>query len=43
MKGFWNFWGTSFKNSGKPVKKILKSTTLAAYTHRVKAFFDAIP
>lgn len=41
MKGFWNYLGPSFADHKKPLKKILKSTTLDAYTDRVAAFFDA--
>ena len=40
MKGFWSYLGPSFDNHKKPLKKILKATTIPAYTDRVKAFFD---
>lgn len=40
MKGFWNHLGSSFHESQKPLKEILKSTSLPAYTDRVEAFFD---
>ncbi|HCY86105.1 MAG TPA: tRNA dihydrouridine synthase DusB [Desulfobacteraceae bacterium] len=40
MKGFWSYLGPSFENSKKPLKKVLKSQTIAAYTDRVAAFFD---
>ncbi len=40
MKGFWNHLGPSFHESRKPLKEILKSTSLPAYTDRVEAFFD---
>ncbi len=40
MKGFWTYLGPSFEGHKKPLKKILKATTLPAYTDRVKAFFD---
>ncbi|WP_022664777.1 tRNA dihydrouridine synthase [Desulfospira joergensenii] len=43
MKGFWNFLGPSFKDSRKPLKKILKSTSVTAYTDRVDEFFRACP
>lgn len=40
MKGFWNYLGPSFKDHKKPLKKILKSTTLPVYTDRVADFFN---
>lgn len=40
MKGFWTYLGPSFEGHKKPLKKILKSTTLQTYTDRVSAFFD---
>ncbi len=40
MKGFWTYLGPSFSNSKKPLKKILKSTSVKAYIDRVEAFFD---
>ena len=40
MKGFWNYLGPSFQESKKPLKHILKATSLPAYTDRVEAFFD---
>ncbi len=40
MKGFWNYLGPSFKGSKKPLKHILKATSLPAYIDRVEAFFD---
>jgi hypothetical protein len=40
MKGFWNYLGPSFKESQKPLKRILKATSLAAYNDRVEAFFE---
>ena len=44
MKGFWSYLGPSFEDYKKPIKKILKATTLPAYTERVEAFFDlALP
>jgi len=43
MKGFWHYWGPSFKNHGKPVKKILRSPSLEAYKDNVDRFFDADP
>lgn len=39
MKGFWTYLGPSFKDSRKPLKQILKSTSLAAYTQGVEDFF----
>lgn len=42
MKGFWTYLGPSFKGSAKPLKKILKSTTLNAYLDRVDRFFDTV-
>ncbi|MFN2357624.1 MAG: tRNA dihydrouridine synthase [Desulfotignum sp.] len=43
MKGFWNYLGPSFKNHSKPVKKIVRSTSLEAYKNNVDRFFDADP
>ncbi|HKJ99914.1 MAG TPA: tRNA-dihydrouridine synthase family protein [Desulfotignum sp.] len=43
MKGFWNYLGPSFKNHKKPVKNILKSTSIQSYTHNVAQFFAAQP
>jgi len=43
MKGFWGYLGPSFKDSKKPLKQILKTTSLPAYTDRVAAFFDQNP
>lgn len=43
MKGFWNYLGPSFKNHKKPVKAILKSTSLPAYTRNVAQFFAEQP
>jgi len=40
MKGFWNYLGPSFSESHKPLKQILKATSIPAYTDRVEAFFD---
>ncbi|MCP3941234.1 MAG: tRNA-dihydrouridine synthase family protein [Desulfobacteraceae bacterium] len=40
MKGFWTYLGPSFKESKKPLKQILKSTSIPAYQDRVEAFFD---
>ena len=40
MKGFWTYLGPSFKGHKKPLKQILKSTSIPAYTDRVAAFFD---
>ena len=40
MKGFWNYLGPSFRGSKKPLKHILKATSLPAYIDRVEAFFD---
>ena len=42
MKGFWTYLGPSFKDSKAPLKKILKSRTLDAYTDRVEAFFNTV-
>lgn len=39
MKGFWTYLGPSFKESKTPLKKILKSNSLAAYTRLVEDFF----
>lgn len=44
MKGIWSYLGPSFENHKKPLKKILKATTLETYTDRAAAFFDlALP
>lgn len=43
MKGFWNYLGPSFQNHKKPVKKILKSTSISGYTDNVSQFFAAKP
>ena len=44
MKGFWSYLGPTFEDHKKPLKKILKATTLPAYTDRAAAFFDlALP
>lgn len=40
MKGFWSYLGPSFEGHKKPLKKILKATTIQTYTDRVNAFFD---
>ncbi len=40
MKGFWTYLGPSFEGHKKPLKKILKATSLPAYTDRVNTFFD---
>jgi len=40
MKGFWTYLGPSFDGHKKPLKKLLKATTIQAYTDRVNAFFD---
>ncbi len=40
LKGFWTYLGPSFEGHKKPLKRILKSTSLPAYTDRVNAFFD---
>ncbi len=43
MKGFWNYIGPSFDDSRKPLKNILKSTSLIQYQDRVRLFFEANP
>lgn len=43
MKGFWSYLGPSFKNSRKPLKKILKSGSVKNYLQRVDEFFDSKP
>jgi tRNA-dihydrouridine synthase B len=43
MKGFWNYLGPSFKNHRQPMKKIVRSPSLEAYTDNVAKFFDADP
>ena len=40
MKGFWSYLGPSFEDHKKPLKKILKATSVRAYIDRVNAFFD---
>lgn len=42
MKGFWTYFGPSFKDGRKPLKKILKSKTLGAYRHHVDLFFETV-
>lgn len=42
MKGFWTYLGPSFKGHKKPLKKILKSKSIEAYTGNVKTFFDTV-
>lgn len=41
MKGFWSYLGPSFKQSKKPLKNILKTTSIAKYQDMVKRFFKA--
>ena len=43
MKAFWHYLGPSFKDHHKPVKKILRSSSLEAYTAHVADFFDTGP
>ena len=43
MKGFWHYLGPSFKDHHKPVKKILRATSLEAYSTHVADFFDTDP
>ncbi len=40
MKGFWSYLGPTFENHKKSLKKILKATTINAYSDRVNDFFD---
>lgn len=40
MKGFWSYLGPSFKESGKSLKNILKTGSLAKYQDMVDAFFS---
>lgn len=40
MKGFWNYLGPSFKNSKKPLKKLLKSHSEQDYLDRVNEFWE---
>ena len=40
MKGLWNYLGPSFKNSKKPLKKLLKSNSELDYSDRVNKFWD---
>ncbi|WDP89839.1 MAG: tRNA-dihydrouridine synthase family protein [Desulfobacter sp.] len=40
MKGFWSYLGPSFQGYKKPLKKILKATTIQAYSDRVDDFFN---
>jgi len=39
MKGFWSYLGPSFKESGKPLKRILKTNSIHTYLTRVEDFF----
>lgn len=41
MKGFWTHLGPSFKKSQKPLKNILKSTSITKYLDMVEIFFKA--
>jgi len=44
MKGFWSYLGPSFEGHKKPLKKMLKTTTVQAYTDRAQDFFNlALP
>lgn len=43
MKGFWHYLGSGFKDHRKPVKKILRSTSLEAYQTHVEELFDNCP
>ncbi len=43
MKGFWHYLGPSFKDHHKPVKKILRSPSVEAYSNHVSNFFDSGP
>ena len=40
MKGFWTYLGPSFKHSHKPLKRLLKSTSIPMYLQRVDPFFN---
>lgn len=39
MKGFWNYLGPSFKQSKKPLKNILKASSIARYQDMVGEIF----
>ncbi|MBU1344486.1 MAG: tRNA-dihydrouridine synthase family protein [Proteobacteria bacterium] len=43
MKGFWAYLGPTFKNSRKPLKNILKTTSVARYRDMVDLFFQTEP
>jgi len=43
MKGFWNYFGLSIKQSKKPLKKILKANSIAKYQAMVENFFETNP
>jgi len=43
MKGFWCYLGPSFKDSKKPLKKILKANSIAKYQDMVETFFTNRP
>ncbi len=43
MKGFWSYLGPSFLESGKSLKKILKSNSIKMYQTRVDQFFNNNP
>jgi tRNA-dihydrouridine synthase len=43
MKGFWHYLGPSFTDHHKPLKKILRSSSLEAYSGHVADFFDTDP
>ncbi|MCG8567029.1 MAG: tRNA-dihydrouridine synthase family protein [Desulfobacterales bacterium] len=40
MKGFWTYLGPSFEGHKKPLKQILKSTSLEIFQERVESFFQ---
>ena len=43
MKGFWSFLGPSFPGSRKPLKKIMKTSSVPDYLDRVEEFFKSCP
>lgn len=43
MKGFWHYLGPAFKHHKAPLKKILRSPSLEAYSAHVADFFNSGP
>ena len=43
MKGFWSYIGPSFKESRKPLKKLLKAKDRVAYKRAADLYFESLP